>query len=210
MASEKNQPNLPGSLTHTIASSDLSSLARDLSEVGIDSVLGEGLLRDIPVIGTAVGVWKAGVAVKDALFFRKLLAFLKDLSSISQAKRAEMIESISDNATAESAGEKLLVLLDRMESSTKATLLGKSFRIMAEEEISAEEFWRVSFVLDRVPLADLQSLKNWRQTELNDVEHVRKHLYLAAGLGWFVLNVSSTGFQWQERLCSIFSDHLLT
>jgi len=44
---------------------------------------------------------------------------------------------------------------------------------------------------------------------LNHVEHIRKHLYLSVGLGWFVLDMSSTGFVWTERLCEIFSDSLL-
>jgi hypothetical protein len=209
VSSANDETDLPGSLSHTIASSDLKSLGKDLMEVGIDSVLKDGLLKDLPFISAIVGLWKAGVSVKDALFFKKLIAFLTDLSNIPQDKRAEMMASLNDADTVESTGEKLLALLDRMESPSKATLLGKSFRLLAEGTISVEEFWRVSFVLDRVPLGDIKALRDWKQVELNCVEHVRKHLYLAAGLGWFVLNASSTGFQWQQRLCTVFSDHLL-
>jgi hypothetical protein len=35
------------------------------------------------------------------------------------------------------------------------------------------------------------------------------HLYMSVGLGWFVLDVSSTGFVWTERLCEIISEHLI-
>jgi hypothetical protein len=56
---------------------------------------------------------------------------------------------------------------------------------------------------------DIYAVATWRETDLNKVEHIRKHLYLSVGLGWFVLNASSTGFVWTERLCEIISDNLL-
>lgn len=209
MANTTEEPDLPGSLAHTIETSDLASLGKELSEVGIDSVFKDGILKDLPIIGAIVGLWKAGVSIKDAIFFRKLLAFLTDLASVPQAKRAEMITSLNSEDATESAGEKLLTLLERLDSAAKANLLGKSFKLLAAGTISAEEFWRVSFVLDRLPLSDVQALRKWRQTDLDHVEHVRKHLYLSSGVGWFVLDASSAGFKWQKRLCTIFSDHLL-
>jgi len=120
-----------------------------------------------------------------------------------------MIESLQAEAVAENAGEKLLTLLDRCESAAKARLLGRAFALYLAQTITPDEFWRLSFVLDRLPLADVLELKAWRETDLNHVEHVRKHLYLSVGLGWFVLNMSSTGFEWQKPLCTIISDHLL-
>lgn len=104
---------------------------------------------------------------------------------------------------------KLLTLLDRLESTQKARLLAKALALHVSETITGDEFWRVSFVLDRLPLSDILALKDWRTLDLDKVEHVRKYLYLSVGLGWFVLNMSSTGFQWQDRLCSILSDHLV-
>jgi hypothetical protein len=209
MPNKNEQPGLPDSLIHTIETSDLSSLGKDLAEVGLDSVLKDGLLRDIPVFGSIVGIWKLGRAINDELFLRKLLAFLADLANIPPAKRAEMLAQLDSDDALESTGERLLALLDRLDSARKAALLGKGFRLLAEGAISPDEFWRVSLVLDRLPMSDVHALKTWRQVALNRVEHIRKHLYLSCGIGWFVVDASSTGFQWQERLCTIFSDHLL-
>ena len=58
-------------------------------------------------------------------------------------------------------------------------------------------------------MSDIEAIKNWKSIDLNKVQDVRKHLYLSVGIGWFVLDSSSTGFCWQEKLCEIFADRLL-
>jgi hypothetical protein len=58
-------------------------------------------------------------------------------------------------------------------------------------------------------MSDILALKNWQITDLNRVEEIRRHLYLSVGLGWFVMNASSTGFCWQERLCEVFEGKLI-
>lgn len=201
--------DLPGSLADTIENSDLASLGQNLTEVGIDSILNDGILKDLPIVGTLVGIWKAGISIKDAIFFRKLQAFLTGLADVPPVERARIISLLNNQDATESAGEKLLTLLERIDSVQKAHLLGESFKLLAADTISIEEFWRVSFILDRLPLSDIQALKEWSQTDLNDVKHVRKHLYLSSGVGWFVLDAFPIGFQWETRLCTIFSDHLI-
>jgi hypothetical protein len=209
MTESNTDGTLPGSLSHTIASSDLQSFAGDLAEVALDSVLKEGLFRDIPVVGSLLGILKLGATVKDALLFRKLVAFLGGIATVPGAKRAQMISLLQSDDAVDDVGEKLLSLLDRLETSTKAKLLGRAFVLLAEETITTEEFWRVSFVLDRVPLSDILALTEWESLDLNAVGHVRRQMYLSAGLGWYVLDFSSTGFRWQARLCGLFAEYLL-
>jgi hypothetical protein len=207
--SDTNQMNLSDSLTKTISHSELVSVSGGLGEVAIDSILEDGLFKDIPIISTLTSLWKIGASIKDALFTRKLIAFLNAISDISADKRAGMVESLNDPVTSERAGEKLLVLLDRFESSEKARLLAKTFKIYVEGTVNRDEFWRVSYIIDNLPLSDIFLIKEWRDKKLDNVEHIRKHLYLNVGLGWFIMDIGSKGFQWQESLCSVFSDHLL-
>lgn len=213
MIEPSHPSDLPSSLTKTLASADLSDLAAvsvDLTEVALDAFLEEGVHRDLPVFSTLVGLWKTGRTVRDALFVRKLGAFLLALEKTTVEQRREMIDGLADTTTQENVGEKLVGLLDRFESSVKAALLGRAFSVYVARKITRDEFWRVSFVIDRLPMTDIMALREWRSVDLNHVEHVRKHLYLAAGMGWFVMNTSSTGFNWTERLCVIFADLLLS
>lgn len=103
----------------------------------------------------------------------------------------------------------MISIIDNIETSSKAILIGKLLNLFGQKIINKEEFWRLSFVIEKLPMSDILALKHWRENNLNMVEHVRKHLYLSVGLGWFVLNTSSTGFVWTERLCEIFSDKLI-
>jgi len=48
-----------------------------LAEVVLDSTLDSGVLKDIPIIGTALALTRATLVIRDRLFLNKLLHFLK-------------------------------------------------------------------------------------------------------------------------------------
>lgn len=205
---EKTQ-QLSNSLTETIKSSELTKVSGELIEVGIDSILKNGLLKDIPVINVLSGMWNTGVAIRDYRFTNKLLLFLHESSKLPLEQRLQLIENLEDDDFQKEAGEKLIAIIDNLESSSKAILMGKLLNLFGQKVITKDEFWRVSFIIEKLPTSDILALKGWRNINLNKVEHIRKHLYLSVGLGWFVLDISSTGFVWTERLCEIISEELL-
>lgn len=210
MNKENNEiTNLSTSLVETISKSDLSEIGGELLEIGIDQILTNGILRDIPVINFAAGFWNTGIAIRDYRFLSKLLYFLNESGKLSENQREKLIENLEDDEYQKNAGEKLISIIDNIETKSKAKLIGKIIFLFGNEAISREEFWRIAFIIEKLPMSDINALKNWRETDLNKVEHVRKHLYLSVGLGWFVLDLSSTGFVWTERLCEIISDYLL-
>jgi hypothetical protein len=205
---EKTQ-QLSSSLAETIKSSELTKVSSDLIEVGIDSIMTNGLLKDIPIISVLTGIWNTGTAIRDYRFSNKLLLFLCESSKLPLEKRLKIIEDLEDDNFQKEAGEKLIAIIDNLESSSKAILIGKLLNLFGQKIITKDEFWRVSFIIEKLPSSDILAIKGWKNIDLNKVEHVRKHLYLSVGLGWFVLDTSSTGFVWTERLCEIISDELL-
>lgn len=204
-----NNKELPYSLIQTIADSDLTRIGIDITEISIDSIINNGVLKDFPIIGSLIGIWKTGVSVNDYLFLRKMMHFLKESSVLPESTRKKIIKKLEEGDYQLEVGEKLIAIIDKLETGSKARLLGKTFALVGNDIISNDEFWRISFVIEKLPMSDILALKNWRNIDLNQVEHIRKHLYLSVGLGWFVLNASSTGFVWTDRLCEIFSESLL-
>src|SRR5262245_61944564 len=83
------------SLIESIKSSDLKDIAVDLSEIGLDSLLEDGLLKDIPVFGSLVKLYKTGQTIRDALFAKKLLLFLQGISKVSPEQRRATIEKLN-------------------------------------------------------------------------------------------------------------------
>jgi len=138
-----------------------------------------------------------------------LLLFLNESSKLSFKDREYIVENLKDDNYQSDVGEKLIAIIDKLETGSKAILVGRALALFGNGIITKDEFWRICFIIERLPMSDIVALKDWRGTDLNKVFDIRKHLYLSVGIGWFVLDMSSTGFCWQERLCEIFSDHLL-
>ncbi|MFD2939694.1 hypothetical protein [Flavobacterium notoginsengisoli] len=204
-----NENELSKSLAQTISESDLTKIGIDIAEISIDSILENGVLKDLPIVGSLIGIWKTGVAVNDYRFLNKMMLFLKESSILSENNRKKIIEDLEDSEYQSEVGEKLIAIIDKLETGSKAKLLGKTLALFGNKIITKDEFWRVAFIIERLPMSDIIALKNWRNIELNIVEDIRRHLYLSVGIGWFVINMSSTGFCWQERLCEIFGDYLV-
>jgi hypothetical protein len=148
MSHSSQSGDLPESFSKTLGTSDLTTVGIDVAEVTLDSLLNDGALRDLPVIGTLVNLWKTGVTVKDALFLRKLLIFLDQLKEIPVEKRRDMIKSLADKTTQENVGEKLLGLLERLDSSAKARILAGAFSAYVRSTINVRRIL-ASFVYHR-------------------------------------------------------------
>ncbi|EJI2332289.1 TPA: hypothetical protein PMC50_003558, partial [Vibrio cholerae] len=107
---------LSKSLEDSLKKDDLSNLAIDLGEVGIDAILEGGLLRDIPILSTIVSSINVIGSVRDALFTKKLISFLSELSDVSVEQRRSMIESIDNsNDYKIKVGEKLIYIIEKAE-----------------------------------------------------------------------------------------------
>ena len=59
--------------------------------MGIDAVLSEGPLKDIPVVNTVVALGKLGISINDRLLIKKLLAFLSHFQTVSAEDTTQMV-----------------------------------------------------------------------------------------------------------------------
>ena len=59
------------SLEKTIKDSDLHNVTIGLSETLIDSLIDDGICKDIPIIGSILGVGKVALGVRERFFFKK-------------------------------------------------------------------------------------------------------------------------------------------
>jgi hypothetical protein len=150
-------------LFNSIATDKLNSVGRDLGEVALDNVLKEGILRDIPVLNTIVGLYQAGVELHHQLFVRKVINFLQELSSTPFEKRQKFVEEIERNPKQKREfGETLLLLIDRADSLQKPSILGKLLSQHILGNISYDEVTRLSYIVDRVYISDLSYLLKFK------------------------------------------------
>lgn len=163
--------NLPDKLTETIKDDNFQDVIKEFGETAIDAVLDEGTLKEIPILGSILGIVKATISIQDKLFTKKLLTFLLQLKNTNAESRKEQIEKIdNDQKYKIKVGEKLLHIIDKCEDSEKAIYIGKLFQCFIEEKLDYEDFLRGSKCIELTFLYDLKNFiaKKWDNMEMEE------------------------------------------
>ena len=170
--------DLPKSLSKTLIESDLSSIAIDAMEIGVDGLLSKSLIRDIPIIGTLVSLVKTTQSISNYHFLSKIISFLNGLADIPIEKRQEMIKKIDESKKYRNkVGEQLLFILDHCEDNVKAEYISFWFRAFINDEIDYKEFLQGASIINRITVEDFQSFID------NDSElYHEDSLYIGVGL----------------------------
>ena len=137
-------------------------IIKDISEVGIDSFLNDGILKDIPLVNSVFAFYHMGKSIYAHHMFRQLIAFLKevDAGSIPEAKRIEHAAQMEQNP--EKAQKELYLVLDTIDRSNeeeKASCFGKLYRAFVMAEIGWGQFTELTEVLTRMFIHDLPILR---------------------------------------------------
>ncbi|MDM3856490.1 MAG: hypothetical protein PT120_16755, partial [Aphanizomenon gracile PMC649.10] len=74
--------------------SKLLELLADFGEVALDVTLEEGLLKDIPVIGSAIKIATITKNIPNQLFLSKMKRFLQKIDKISQEDKENFIQDL--------------------------------------------------------------------------------------------------------------------
>lgn len=133
----------------------------DLVEVGLDAIMDDGILKDIPILSTAVAVYKIGSSIKERNNLKKLIVFLNALNSgiLDERKRNEYQQKFKSNEKFRNQEiEYLLVLIDRYISYDKPQLLAKLYLAYLDGIIIWEELTMYAEVIDRFLLLDCGTL----------------------------------------------------
>lgn len=174
-------------VVNVLKSDSVVSVGKEYLEIGIDTLMESGALKDIPLVNTVVGIVGAAGSVRDQLLANKLLRFVSHLSEIPQEERIAMVEKLNDDDKFSGrAGAALIEILDRMESEKKPELAAKFFAAYARNEISFEELRRILVALERLPSFDIVKLEEFSKAEIEESLKMDESLLLAfvnAGLG---------------------------
>jgi hypothetical protein len=129
-----------------------------MAELIVDKFVEDGMLKDIPVIGTLVDILKLSGSIRDRLFTKKLLCFLSELSNTTSEQRADVLRKVeSEKGYRSKIGEKLLYIIDRCEDHTKAQVIARLFAAFINQTLTYSEFFRASSVINNVYLDDLNT-----------------------------------------------------
>lgn len=152
--------DLGTSLVDSISSDNIKELSIDVAETALDAFLNEGLLKEIPFFGLFYKGYKSVLGIREAIFCKKALTFLKELDSIPKEQKRKFTEELQHEKDAkQKVGEKIIVLLEQLDDIEKAKLIGTSFRNYINGEISHDVFTKLSFIVQKAFLPDLLLFK---------------------------------------------------
>jgi hypothetical protein len=148
----------------TIFNSELRDVAKDSAEVLVDSLLDDGVLKEIPIVRSVLGLAKAGVSVRDRLFLEKVMRVLSPLSKYSSEQRQEFLRSL-DADEVKKASAYLILYIDRLDSIEKTGMLGKVFEAYLTGKIGYKTMLYFAYFIDSVFILVWQSyheaIKKW-------------------------------------------------
>lgn len=185
----------------SVKSDEISALARDYVEISLDSVLSAGLLREIPIIKTIAALGHLGVSINDRIFAKKLLQFLCSLSDLSQEERVSMADRLDEEeGFRHQVGERLIEILDRVDSHEKPEMLARVFRGYALNLINFNMLCRLNIAIERLPHYEIKLVRKFYSAsdeERLGLPDLALNAFVNAGLaspssGWGTLVYSPT------------------
>ncbi len=134
-------------------------------ELGIDSFIDDGLLKEVPIVNSIVSVLKVSKSIYDRNLLKQTLTFINEFNSGNLEENVinEYVERISKNEKkCEEELGRVLIILNNNIDKEKSILLAKIFKSYVYSKINWNEFCEFSEILNRVFIQDLVLLKKVR------------------------------------------------
>ena len=174
-------------LVEVIKSDDVTDLFKEYGEIAIDSALESGTLESIPLLNTLVGIFKTVSSVHDRRFTEKLIRFISGFADLDDATRINMANRLNENDKfAGKAGDRLIEIIDRMESENKPEIAAAFLKAFAFEHIDFITLRRLMVALERIPSFEIDELDTFSKYDENHHQISDEALLLSfvnAGLG---------------------------
>lgn len=150
----------------TTLKSEFRNIGENFFEIGIDSILEDGILKDIPIIKTISSLYKAGISIKDRYFIKKMLIFLNHVRDIELEDRVNFLSKLNDSQL----GEKLILILNRLDDLEKPELIANLFRKLTYHKIDYITFQRLALIIEKCFIEDLKFLKQNKKDVITGIE----------------------------------------
>lgn len=157
----ENTEELVVSLENSL-SSDICNTVGDLAEVGLDAVMDDGVLKDIPILSTVVGLYRIGHTIRERHTIKQLALFVMELDKgcVDEKKRKIIINRLNGDAKrSKQEIEYILVVLDSYLEYEKPQMLARLFIACSQEIITWAEFVEYASMVKQLVPGDKELLK---------------------------------------------------
>jgi hypothetical protein len=155
-----NKLSLSTSLSESLTENATSCIG-GLIEIGLDSIMDDGILKDIPFLSTTVSIYRIGRNLSERHYIKKLAHFFNALNNgiADDEARQKYIAKINSNEKNRNAElEYLLILIDRYINQDKPQMLAKLYLSYLVDNIIWDELTMYAEIIDRLLLLDYRML----------------------------------------------------
>lgn len=155
----------------TLFDSTLSDACVNMAELGIDSLLDDGVFKGIPVVSLLVGIGKTAQNIHDRNLLKQTIKFINTFNekSIDPTKIEKYRYKLKDNPQfAEEELGRVIILLNSNVELKKSELLAKFYRSYVNEIIDWSLFCELSDITSRLFISDLQLLYSIHRGLISD------------------------------------------
>ena len=144
----------------SIFNDSLANGVANIAEVGIDSIMSDGLLKDIPIVNLLLNASRTFKAIHERNLLKNTALFLDAVNSqkIDDKKVQAYKKKLLNEKTAERELGRVIVLLDQYVDNIKAQMLGRLFCQYIDRDYSWDKFCELSDILNRLFLDDMPFL----------------------------------------------------
>ena len=174
--------SLATSMQQTIEYGNLEFVG-DIGELMIDAALNDGVLKEVPILGTIVGVGKCIKNLYDIRFAKKLIAFLVPIKDVPSEKRIEAIKKWEEDGNYRGkVGDTLLGMIERCDDTVKAVWLSKLFYELVLKRHNPRLFMRSEKTLSVLSVRDVQAFLNMPKEQFKHIIQKECEPYIGSGL----------------------------
>ena len=148
-------------------------------EVGIDSFINDGILKDIPIVNTIVAVLKVGKNIHDRNLLKQTLTFINEFNknNITEEQLKNYKERIEkDRKKCEDELGRVLLLLNNFIDKEKSIMLSKLFKAYVSQLLNWNDFCEYSEIINRLFIQDISFLQEIYLGRISDTTN-RNDIY---------------------------------
>ena len=166
----------------------LLSLTKDFGEVTLDSFMPDGIIKELPIIGSAFSVLKIGRDIHDRIFLEKIKSFIEQID-INQKWQ----EKFRDDEECIKISKQLLYIVNSCDDN-KLKLIGMAFNYFVNEEISKDKFFYTVNIISKAFYPFLEILLDIEESDYRFKNDGTKYDYVGIA---HLLNIGALDYDGQ-------------
>lgn len=115
---------------------EIMSLLTDYGELTLDMFLRDGIIKELPIVGSTFSMIKISADIRDRIFLEKLKSFIENIE-----KNTKWQEKFSDIEECSRISKQLLYIVDSCDDDKKLKLIGMAFNYLVKGEMNKEDYF---------------------------------------------------------------------